>query len=83
MESGTLKEVTWKDTIEEETMKKVTPGLRRSTRVKTPIKILMNEQSLYQEAIGPRRDGKCLKSSKDILQKEYDQKINVGSYNVI
>ena len=67
VEVGTLKEVTWKDSIEEETVKDVTSGLRRSTRIKTPIKRLMNEQFLYQEPIGPRRDRKFLKSSKDIL----------------
>ena len=83
---GTLKEVRWKNDSEgetwRETLEESTSGPRRSTRVKTPIKRLLNEQTLYNEAIGPRREGKCLKSSKDILQEAHDQRVNVGYYNM-
>ena len=64
------------DDIEDSTPK----VLRRSARKRVPIKRLMDEQSLYQEAIGPRRSGNCLKSSKQIIQEGHKQRVNVGYY---
>ena len=56
-------------------------GLRRSTRIKFPIKRLMNEQTLFQEAQGPRRNGKCMKTEKCILEEEFRQRINTGYFD--
>ena len=63
-----MKEIAWEESIEEKAPKEKASGTRKSSRVKTPIKRLMNEQTLYHEARGPKRKGKCFKLSKDILQ---------------
>ena len=66
--------------IDDEVVEEVSTELRRSTRTKVPIKRLLNEQTLYQEAIGPRQNGNCLKFSKQIIQEGHEQRVNVGYY---
>ena len=55
--------------------------LRRSTRKVKPIKRLLHEQTLFQEAIGPRRNGKSMRTSRSILEEGFQQRINTGHYN--
>ena len=41
----------------------------------------MNEQTLFQEAQGPRRSGNSMKSAKYILEEGFKQRANTGYFN--
>ena len=76
-----LKEVNLEDSIEKLAPNEPVLGLSRSSRVRNPIKRLLNEQTLFNETSGPIRGRKCYKCSKDIIQEGFNQRVNVGHYD--
>ena len=54
--------------------------IQRSTRVRVPIKRLIDEQTLFQELQGPWRNGNSMKCTSSILEEAYQQRVNVGYF---
>ena len=51
--------------------------IRRSTRLRVPIKRLMDEQTLFQKAQEPRRNVNSMKCTSSILEEAYQQRVNI------